>query len=74
MPNQPQDPSPIQTRMTQRKAELQAEFETGQNILADLGAKQTDLQSKMLRISGAIQVFTEILDMRDENAETDSVG
>lgn len=67
-------PTPIQTRMTQRITELQAEFAAGQKMLADLSTKQTELQGTLLRISGAIQVLTEILEMQGESAETDSVG
>ncbi|MCP6762126.1 MAG: hypothetical protein NHB32_26025 [Fischerella sp. CENA71] len=36
--------------------ELKAEFASGQKVMADLEAKQTNLQDTLLRISGAIQI------------------
>ncbi len=47
--------------LEQRLAELRREFETGQQMLAELEAKQAHLKSSLLRISGAIQVLEEVL-------------
>lgn len=47
----------IETRLT----ELKSEFEAGQNMLTDLNKKRTELESTLLRISGAIQVLEELL-------------
>jgi hypothetical protein len=44
-----------------RLAELKAEFEAGQQMLADLETRQADLRETLLRISGAIQVLEELL-------------
>ena len=44
-----------------RLKELTAEFEAGQQMLADLDAKRADLQQTLLRIDGAVQVLRELL-------------
>jgi hypothetical protein len=44
-----------------RLAELKSEFEAGKNMLADLETKRAELESTLLRISGAIQVLEELL-------------
>jgi len=44
-----------------RLTELKAEFESGQKMLAELEAKQANLRTMLLRISGAIQVLEEEL-------------
>jgi uncharacterized coiled-coil protein SlyX len=44
-----------------RLAELRSEFETGQRVLADLQAREAELQQTLLRLSGAIQVLGELL-------------
>jgi len=51
----------MQERVEIRLAELKKEFESGQKMLADLEAKQVNLRSTLLRISGAIQVLEEVL-------------
>ena len=45
----------------QRLRELQQEFESGQQMLADLQEKEAKLQQTLLRISGAMQVLQELL-------------
>lgn len=45
-----------------RLGELRAEREAGRKLLAEMEAKQADLQQTLLRISGAIQVLEELLD------------
>lgn len=59
---------------TSKLQELRAEWDAGQKMLAQLDAKQQDLQLKqhklqetMLRISGAIQVLEEILPDAEES-------
>ena len=51
----------MREQLTQRLAELKAEYESGQKMLADLEAKQANLRETLLRISGAIQVLEEEL-------------
>lgn len=48
-------------QITQRLEKLQAEYTSGQQMLAELEAKQENLKSTLLRISGAIQVLEELL-------------
>ncbi|NTU86370.1 MAG: hypothetical protein HGA45_44745 [Chloroflexales bacterium] len=47
----------LQTRLTA----LKAEYDSGQQMLAELRQKQRALRDTMLRISGAIQVLEEEL-------------
>jgi hypothetical protein len=47
--------------MENRLSTLKAEFKAGQELLAELDAKQTQLRSSLLRISGAMQVLEELL-------------
>jgi hypothetical protein len=56
----------MKPQLEKRIAELKAEFESGQKMLADLETKKSELQSTLLRISGAIQVLEELL-AQDEN-------
>ena len=51
----------MREQLQQRLTGLRVEFEAGQKMLADLEAKQTELQQTLLRISGAIQVIEELL-------------
>jgi len=51
----------MKQQLEQRLKELKTEFEAGQKMLAELGAKRANLQESMLRISGAIQVLEEEL-------------
>jgi uncharacterized coiled-coil protein SlyX len=51
----------MRDQLQKRVAELTAEYATGQQMLADLDAKRADLQQTLLRISGAVQVLTELL-------------
>jgi len=47
----------LQTRLD----ELKQEFASGQQVLADLQAKQAEVENTVLRIQGAIQVLEEEL-------------
>lgn len=51
----------MHTQLTNRLAQLRAEYESGQRMLAELEAKQRNLRDTLLRISGAIQVLEEEL-------------
>jgi hypothetical protein len=51
----------LKEQLSSRLAELKAEYESGQKMLADLERRQLELQQTLLRISGAIQVLEELL-------------
>lgn len=51
----------MKEQLEQRVEKLKAEFESGQKMLADVEARQAELQKTLLRISGAIQVVEELL-------------
>lgn len=56
----------MKEQLEQRLQQLQQEFESGQTMLADLQAKQADLQQTLLRISGAMQVLQELMEGEPE--------
>ncbi len=58
----------MKEQLEQRLQSLKTEYEAGQKMLADLEAKQANLQGTLLRISGAIQVLEEILNNAEPNA------
>lgn len=51
----------MKSQLESRLAQLKAEFQNGQKTLIDLQNKQHDLETTLLRISGAIQVIEEEL-------------
>ena len=51
----------MRERLEKRLLELRAEFERGQQQLADLEAQVNNVRTTLLRISGAIQVLEEEL-------------
>ena len=51
----------LKQKLEQRLQSLKTEFDSGQKMLAELEAKQANLQNTLLRISGAIQVLEELL-------------
>ncbi len=51
----------MEDKLRQRIADLQEELARGEKLLRDLQAQEAELQQKMLRISGAIQVLQEVL-------------
>jgi hypothetical protein len=51
----------MREQLERRLAELQAEFDAGQNMMSELEARQKQLRETLLRISGAIQVLEEEL-------------
>lgn len=59
----------MKEHLEQRLKELKSEYEAGQKLLADLQARQTELQATLLRISGAIQVLEELLAQANEVAQ-----
>ena len=62
----------MREQLTQRLAELKAEYESGQKMLAELEAKQANLRETLLRISGAIQVLEE--ELAQDTAADDEVS
>lgn len=63
----------MRTQVEQRLNELKAEFESGQQMLAEFEAKQANLRETLLRISGAIQVLEELLDTAGTSPGQDGV-
>ena len=51
----------MREQLEQRLHALKAEWETGQQMLAELETKQAHLRQTLLRISGAVQVLEEML-------------
>jgi predicted nuclease with TOPRIM domain len=51
----------MREQLEQRVSELKAEQQKGQQMLAELEARQAELRQTLLRISGAIQVLEEML-------------
>lgn len=58
----------MKEQLEQRLQSLKTEYEAGQKMLADLEAKQANLQGTLLRISGAIQVLEEMLNTAEQSA------
>jgi hypothetical protein len=51
----------MREQLEQRVRELKAEQHKGQQMLAELEAREAELRQTLLRISGAIQVLEEML-------------
>ncbi len=49
-------------QLNERLRQLREEYKKGQEMPAQLQAQEADVQQKLLRISGAIQVLEEMLD------------
>lgn len=62
----------MKEQLEQRLTELKAEFKAGQNMLADLEARQANLRETLLRISGAIQVLEEMLGQESQPLPNDA--
>jgi predicted nuclease with TOPRIM domain len=52
----------MKKQIEQRLSNLKAEYKAGEEMLAELRAKQINLQETLLRISGAIQVLEELVE------------
>ncbi|MBC6473556.1 MAG: hypothetical protein GDA48_12645 [Hormoscilla sp. GM102CHS1] len=61
----------MKERLEQRLQALKAEFEAGQKLLAEYETKQASLRETLLRISGAIQVIEEELQILKEEENND---
>lgn len=57
----------MRDQLDRRLKELKGEFESGQKMLAELEAKETNIRNTLLRISGAIQVLEEELSRESEH-------
>jgi predicted nuclease with TOPRIM domain len=62
----------VKKQLEKRLAQLKAEFESGQRVMAELETKQANLRDTLLRISGAIQILEEELGKVDREAENSS--
>ncbi|HRI68892.1 MAG TPA: hypothetical protein PK156_31900 [Polyangium sp.] len=51
----------MKDRVEERLRELRSELESGRALLEEIETKKANLQSTLLRISGAIQVLEELL-------------
>lgn len=51
----------MRTKLEERLQELRSELESGRALLEEMETKKANLQSTLLRISGAIQVLEELL-------------
>ena len=60
----------MREQIKNRIASLRAEYRTGQEILAELEAREAGLKLTLTRISGAIQVLEELLQENESTAAT----
>ena len=51
----------MRNKLEERLRELRSELESGRALLDEMETKKANLQSTLLRISGAIQVLEEML-------------
>ncbi|MEH2168006.1 MAG: hypothetical protein V7K41_15280 [Nostoc sp.] len=56
----------MKQQIENRLQSLKTEFAEGQQVLADLEAKQASIRDTLLRISGAIQVLEELAKANSE--------
>ncbi len=63
----------MRKQLEKRLSKLKSEFEAGQKMLAELETKKSELQTTLLRISGAIQVLEELLAQDKEEVENPEV-
>ena len=59
----------MKEQLEKRLEELRAEFEKGQQNLANMRKEEAALENTLLRISGAIQVLEEELQKLDKEEE-----
>ena len=62
----------MKQQLEERLQQLKTEYESGQQMLADLEARQADLRNTLLRISGAIQVIEEELSRYNDTVATEA--
>ncbi|MEM9218135.1 MAG: hypothetical protein AAGD25_27810 [Cyanobacteria bacterium P01_F01_bin.150] len=63
-----------QERLQERLKSLKTEFNSGQQMLAELDNKRANLKETLLRISGAIQVIEELLEQESTtNGESSGI-
>ena len=61
----------MREQLEARRAELQAEYERGQQLRASMQQEQVKLEQTLLRIDGAIQLCNEVLTQPAAPAETE---
>lgn len=59
----------MKAQLEQRLHQLQQEFESGHQMMAELEQRQQTLKETLLRISGAMQVLQELLQSADTSVE-----
>lgn len=64
----------MKKQLQSRLESLKAELESGQQVLAELEAKQASVRDTLLRISGAIQVIEEELQKAEESEDAQVFG
>ena len=64
----------MREQLESRLAQLKAEYESGEQMLAELEQKQRALRDTLLRISGAVQVLEEELGKATEPTEAAAVN
>jgi predicted nuclease with TOPRIM domain len=64
----------MREQMEKRVEELDAEYRSGQEMLAQVETRRAELQQTLLRISGALQVLRELLDEPPETVHADRLA
>ena len=64
----------MREQIKNRIESLRAEYRTGQEILAELEAREAGLKLTLTRISGAIQVLEELLQENESAATTETAA
>lgn len=62
----------IREQLQERLEALRAEFEKGQSRLGELQRQESQLQETLLRISGATQVLTELLEKEASETQNET--
>jgi len=63
----------MKEKIEKRLQELQDEFALGQKMLAEAEAKETNLKTTLLRISGAVQELSDMLkDLEGKNTQEEA--
>lgn len=61
----------MRTQLQQRLEALQAEYDAGRRMLSDFETRRVSLEQTLLRISGAIQVLQEELNVDEQPEDAD---